>query len=353
MRVSVLPKPTKMKKILLTLIGFLFIQYLSAQTGLAKADTNKIVSSKQLKLTGYTQPRFQYFTDTAKISGFDIRRARLALTGGLTAKIDYRFFAEFAGGVPPQLLEGIFIYKLKGDQLKFSAGQMLVPLGNDIIASETKMETVNRAILSESLGARGADVIGNQNARDIGIQASGILKTKNDKPYLNYAAGVFNGSGINKFDNNKDKAFAGRVIVSPIQKMWIGGSYYNGSSRWGDSLNVDKNRDRWALEAEYQYKVFTLRAEYMQGVDDTINKGGYYVQLIGDVIPKKIQLSGRFEYFDTNEAIADNAVYVYTICPSFLFGELCKIQIGYDIIREEATVQKTNDVMQVQFQVAF
>ncbi|MBK8342502.1 MAG: hypothetical protein IPL12_03710 [Bacteroidetes bacterium] len=156
---------------------------------------------------------------------------------------------------------------------------------------------MNRAILSESLGARGADVIGNQNARDIGIQASGILKTKNDKPYLNYAAGVFNGSGINKFDNNKDKAFAGRVIVSPIQKMWIGGSYYNGSSRWGDSLNVDKNRDRWALEAEYQYKVFTLRAEYMQGVDDTINKGGYYVQLIGDVIPKK------FNYQDVSNIL--------------------------------------------------
>jgi hypothetical protein len=77
------------------------------------------------------------------------------------------------------------------------------------------------------------------------------------------------------------------------------------------------------------------------------------VQLIGEVIPKKIQLSGRFEFFDSNEAINNNGVFVYTICPSFWLGELCKIQLGYDIVREESETQKKNDAAQVQFQVAF
>ncbi len=338
-----------MRKLLLLIFCSLLLNSIFAQTH----KDSLLVASRKLKLTGYSQPRFQHFMDTSKIPSFDIRRARLALTGGLTDKIDYRFFAEFAGSVPPQLLEAIFIYKFSGDKFKFSAGQLLVPFGNDIICSETKMESVNRAILSEQLGARGQDVIGNQNARDIGLQLSGILKTKDARPYLNYAAGVFNGAGINKFDNNKDKAIAGRVIASPVKDLWLGGSYYNGSSRWGDSITIDKNRDRYGLELEYKYKALTLRTEYMQGVDDTINKGGYYVQIIGEIIPKKIQLSGRMEFFDFNEDVDDNAVFVYTICPSFWLGELCKIQLGYDIVREESKTQKKNDVAQVQFQVAF
>lgn len=339
-----------MRKLLLLIFCSLLLNSIFAQT---TQKDSLLVASKKIKLSGYTHVRYQYLMDTSKISAFDIRRARLALNGGLTDKIDYRFFAEFGGSVPPQLLEAIFIYKFHGEQFKFSAGQMLIPLGNDIICSETKMESINRAILSETLGARGNDVIGNQNARDIGVQLSGILKTKDARPYLNYAAGVFNGAGINKFDNNKDKAIAGRVIVSPINNLWFGGSYYNGSSRWGDSITIDKNRDRYGLELEYKYKAFTLRTEYMQGVDDTINKGGYYVQLIGEIIPKKIQLSGRVEFFDFDEDIDNNGVFVYTICPSFWLGELCKIQLGYDIVREESIIQKKNDVAQVQFQVAF
>lgn len=196
-------------------------------------------------------------------------------------------------------------------------------------------------------------MIGNQNARDIGVQLSGILKTKNTRPYLNYAAGVYNGAGINKLDNNKDKAIAERVIASPVKNLWLGASYYNGSSRWGDSITVDKNRDRYGLELEYKYKAFTLHTEYLQGVDGTINKGGYYVQIIGEVIPKKIQFSGRIEFFDFDEDIADYDVFVYTICPGFWLGELCKIQLGYDIVCEESETQKKNDVAQVQFQVAF
>ncbi len=315
-------------------------------------DEQTIISSKKLKLTGYTQPRFQYFQDTLKNSTFDIRRARLALTGAMNEKIDYRLFAEFGGSVPPQLLEAIFSYKFD-DKIKFSVGQMLVPLGNDIIASETKMESVNRVLLSEYLGARGNDVIGNQNARDVGATFSGILKTRGSRSVLNYTLGAFNGTGINKMDNNKDKAVAGRLIVSPTKNLWLGGSYYNGSSRWGDSILVDKNRDRFGLELEYKYKKITLRSEYLQGQDDSINRYGYYVQLIGDIIPLKFQLSGRVEYFDFNKDIQDNAVYLFTICPSYLWGERARIQIGYDIVREESAVQKKNDVAQVQFQLAF
>ncbi|MBC8172641.1 MAG: hypothetical protein H7X71_01935 [Chitinophagales bacterium] len=350
------------------IITLFLIVFVSAELSFAQnvnpADTSKktekssdgkiqyIIAAKQLKLTGYTQPRFQYFQDTTKISTFDIRRARLALTGNMTDKIEYRFFAEFGGSVPPQLLEAIFTYKAD-DRLKVAVGQMLVPLGNDIIASETKMESVNRVVLSEVLGARGQDVIGNQNARDIGLSVAGTFKRKDEADFFKYTIGVFNGTGINKLDNNQDKAIAGRMLISPVKNLWAGGSYYNGSSRWGDDVTIDKNRDRYAFELEYKWKTLILRSEYMAGQDDTINRYGYYVQLIGDIIPKKIQLSGRFEFFDFNEAVVDDGIYLYTITPSYLWGDNAKVQFGYDIVMEESTEQKKNNVFQAQFQLAF
>ena len=313
--------------------------------------TFPLQASRKLTITGYSQPRFQYFQDTAKDASFDIRRSRLALFGSMTDRIDYRVFVELAGSVPPQLLETIFSYKFN-DKLKLSVGQMLVPLGNDIIASETKMESVNRAVLSEVLGARGQDVIGNQNARDIGFQVSGLFKLQ-QRDFLKYAAGVFNGAGINKFDNNSDKAIAGRVTISPVKNLWLGGSYYNGSSRWGSDLTVDKNRDRCAFEGEYTISKFIVRSEYMAGVDDTIHRNGYYVQLIHNSIAGKLQLSARYEYFNYNTDVTGSAIQVFTFCPSFLFGEHAKIQLGYDVIREVETEQKKNDVAEVQLQLAF
>ncbi len=106
-----------------------------------KIEEHFLTLSKKLKLTGYTQPRFQYFEDTARTSGFDIRRARLALTGSMTDKISYRFFAEFAGGGSPQLLEAIFHYQFT-EHLKFSIGQMLVPLDNDIMPLKQKWKVL-------------------------------------------------------------------------------------------------------------------------------------------------------------------------------------------------------------------
>ena len=77
------------------------------------------------------------------------------------------------------------------------------------------------------------------------------------------------------------------------------------------------------------------------------------MQLIGDIIQSKFQLSGRVEYFDFNKGVQDDAVYLLTICPSYLWGERARVQIGYDIVREESVAQKKNDVAQVQFQLAF
>ena len=67
-----------------------------------EADANKksffVNAARSMKLSGYTQVRFQQFDETGKISGTDIRRARLNLQGDVTPYWSYQFQFDFAGG---------------------------------------------------------------------------------------------------------------------------------------------------------------------------------------------------------------------------------------------------------------
>ena len=81
-----------------------------------------------------------------------------------------------------------------------------------------KFELIDFSQAVDAMTARGKDVIGNQNGRDIGIQLGGALVKKGNTSLVEYRLGVFNGSGINVADTaNEAKDIAGRLIVNPIK----------------------------------------------------------------------------------------------------------------------------------------
>jgi len=96
------------------------------------------------------------------------------------------------------------------------------------LASSNKLEMIDRSQVVEALVARGKDVIGNQNGRDVGIQVSGTILKIKDLPLAEYRFGVFNGSGINVADTaNEAKDIAGRLIFTPLKGFSFGGEFYN------------------------------------------------------------------------------------------------------------------------------
>jgi hypothetical protein len=141
----------------------------------AKRKSFPVTAGKNILLAGYTQVRYQNLEEAGKKSGFDIRRARLDVKGNISPYFGYRLQTDFAGtstGAFAKLLDAYAEVKL-ADYFNLTIGQQKVALSYENQISDNKSESIDRSQVVEALVARGKDVIGNHNGRDIGIQANG------------------------------------------------------------------------------------------------------------------------------------------------------------------------------------
>jgi phosphate-selective porin OprO and OprP len=311
-----------------------------------------ITATRQMALSGYTQVRYQAFDEKTKKDGFDIRRARLDLKGSITPWFSYRVQADLSD--KPKLIDGYGEIKL-ADYFSVTAGQFKIPFSLENLASSNKLEMIDRSQVVEALVARGKDVIGNQNGRDIGIQVSGSFLKINNMPLVEYRIGIFNGSGINVADTaNGAKDIAGRLVFTPIKGLAVGGSYYNG---WDKAIKPDiagesQIRNRFGVELSYVATRFSLKGEYIAGKDGKTDRSGWYIQSGYFIIPLKLQLLGKYDVYDPNTSSADNISTNYVFGANYNFNSWSRLQAFYTIRQEEGTAIK-NNYFSIQYQVGF
>jgi phosphate-selective porin OprO and OprP len=311
-----------------------------------------ISGTRQMQLTGYSQVRFQALEESGKKDGFDIRRARLDLRGSVSPFFSYRVQADLAD--KPKLIDAYGEIKL-ADYFSITAGQFKIPFSLENLASSNKMEMIDRSQVVEALVARGKDVIGNQNGRDIGIQVSGTFLKINDQPLIEYRLGVYNGSGINVLDTaNKAKDIVGRLIFTPLKGFSFGGGFYNG---WDKAIKPDvagnsQFRNRYGVELSYVTTRLSLKGEYISGKDGKTNRAGWYIQSGYFLIPLKLQVLGKYDVYDTNTSSADNISTNYAFGANYNFNSWSRLQAFYTIRNEEGTALK-NNYLSVQYQIGF
>lgn len=318
-----------------------------------------ITAGKPIKLSGYTQARYRQ--DKSVNDTLDIRRARLNFQGDISERWDYRTQIEFAGGTTSSttgaqsysvsLLDAIAGYKVN-PYLKLSIGQFLIPFSQENLASNTKLETINRSQVVEALAARGTDVIGNQNGRDIGIQAAGIIFPKADYSAVDYAFGIFNGAGINRGDTNEQKDFIGRLVYHPAKEWSFGGSYYSGRASLSATPRRKDDRDRIGAEFAYVKDPVSLKAEYIRGNDGATNKEGGYIQAGYFFAPKKFQGVFKFDRFDRNIEVNEDEVNVYTLGGNWYFNKWAFLQVNYEF-KDEASKEVDNNALTGQLTLQF
>lgn len=308
-----------------------------------------VIAGKPIKISGYSQVRYRQ-DKTIDNDGFDIRRVRLDIKGDVTERFDYRLQADFAGS-SAKVLDATIGYKVN-PSLKLTVGQFKIPFSQENLISSPKLETINRSQVVEALVARGSDVIGNHNGRDTGIQASGSILAKEDYQLLDYALGVFNGSGINTADKNEQKDFVGRLVFHPLKDWAIGGSYYNGYGTWG--TNPRKNdRDRLGGEFAYVKEPISLKGEYIKGNDGATKKAGWYLQAGYFFIPKKFQGVFKFDAYDANTEVADNETNIYTLGVNWFFSKWAFLQVNYELKDEWGRKEVSNNALTGQLTLQF
>jgi len=309
-----------------------------------------VIAGKPIKLSGYTQVRYR--NDKSANDSFDIRRARLDLRGDITERFDWRTQVEFGGTSGPFLLDAMLGYKFN-PYIKLTAGQFKIPFSQENLISSPKLETINRSQVVEALVARGTDIIGNQNGRDIGVQLGGSIFPKEDYQLLDYAFGVFNGAGINKLDTNERKDFIGRVVVHPLKELSVGGSYYNGEYTLTSAPAFKGKRNRLGAEFAYVKDPFSFKGEYISGIDGSIKKRGWYLQGGYFIIPKKLQGVFKFDTLDPNEQIDNNETNVYTLGANWYFNKWAFIQLNYELKNELKRKEIDNNILTTQLTLQF
>ncbi|MEW6752850.1 MAG: porin [Candidatus Latescibacterota bacterium] len=328
-----------------------------SQEGKEKQKDFAISAGRPVRVSGYSQDRYQSLAEQGRIDGFDVRRARLDIRGQVGPRFEYRTQLELGGTRGPFLLDATIGYTYQ-PYLKVTAGQFKVPFSQENLASSPRLETINRAQVVEALVARGRDVIGNHNGRDIGVQVGGTLVATGHGYLLDYAVGVLDGAGINTADGNEDKDLVGRVVLHPRPDLDLGGSYYAGRGRRnpgpGNAASQPANLDRNRIGGEFalRHDPLTVRAEYIAGTDDATDKAGWYLQAGYFVLPRRLQGVVKVDTYDADTAADDNETTVYTGGVNVFFAPWAFLQVNGEAKRESGT-EVGNDALAGQLTLQF
>jgi phosphate-selective porin len=311
-----------------------------------------LTAARQMSLTGYAQIRYQSFQESGKHNSFDIRRARVDLKGSVTPYFSYRLQADFVD--KPKMIDAYGEIRL-ADYFSITAGQFKIPFSMENLTSSNKLEMIDRSQVVEALVARGKDVIGNQNGRDIGVQVGGTFLKIKGLPVIEYRIGAFNGSGINIADTaNNGKDISGRLIFTPVKGLSIGGNIYKG---WAKAIKPDvaglsQTRNRFGIEASYVTVSMSLRSEYISGKDGKSERSGWYAQAGYYLIPLKLQILGKYDLYDPNTAVSNNISTNYVFGANYNFTSWSRLQAFYTIRREQGT-EVDNNYLAIQYQIGF
>jgi len=309
-------------------------------------------SARSMKLSGYTQVRFQQFDETGKINSTDIRRARLDLRGEVAPYWSYQFQIDFAGG--GKLLDAVADFK-PFDFLNLTIGQTKIPLSYENQISDNKSESNDRSQVVEALVARGKDVNGNHNGRDLGILIGGTFLKINGKNRIDYRVGVVNGEGINVADSNSAKSTSGRIVTHLIKGLDVGASYYSGWDKFTIEKgfpSINQNRSRFGVELNFELKRFYFRGEYLQGKDAGISREGWYLQSVYYVIPNKVQVLLKYDVYDSNKTKTGDISSRYIVGATWQFNSNAKLALNYNFCEEESN-NISNNFASLQFQIGF
>jgi len=315
-----------------------------------------VLSSRNINIGGAIQVRYQSLQEPGKADGFDIRRARFDIKGNFSPEWEYRLQTDFA--INTKIIDAYFFYK-PFDYLKITGGQFLIPNSLESTTSDSALETIDRAQIS-GLTGRNKDALGDQNGRDIGLQASGSLfKTTSNRYLLDYYLAYFDGQGINiAADKNESKDIAARIVAHPYEFLDFGISYSNGHDSWSTPA---KNQDQIRIGADISvnYNDFSLRAEYLQaqqgtyivnGVNRDLLKDGWYAQVGYFVLPKKLQFVAKYDTFDPTKNNPKNDITsFYTLGANLYPNSFVKFQVNYKHKSEQGfSINKDEIIAQLQ-----
>ena len=172
-------------------------------------------------------------------------------------------------------------------RVQIDAGQQKVPLGYEGMLSSSALESAERPLMFSDRARSGTF----GDIRDLGVVARGSVS------WIEYHAGVFNGSGENQneVDRNVGKSAIARLAIKP---RLLRGVQLGASGASSGAATVDKpTRDRVGAELVYRYGALLLQSEAMRGQDGTLTRAGGYILTAFGITPR-VRVHARADAWD-------------------------------------------------------
>lgn len=358
----------KINTIVLLILG-LFVS-------LVRADQRIIPPDLIPDLSAYIQVRGTYgnigpAASTFTGDGFIIRRAKVILTGKAVDHVTYRFQFISRSDLPtPQLQDAYVVYD-RFHVAQFVIGQMVPPFGRERLSPDWQIYTMDRSLISSNLVPSAQTL-----ARDIGVEVKGNLLDK----YLDYAAGVYNGTGANNVpanNTNSNFLYVARIVSTPLQEnnhsdipgVSIGASFSyrkaNGlidlSKIVNSSLPFTGTDFRYGIDGEIKLKGFSFIGEYMRaflGSDEAkvtaVTPDGYYLQAAYFATPY-LQPMVEYQTFnpDAYTESTKNDKWLTVGLNYYIVDNKFKLMADYTFERFGRLEANNTDMARVQLQVMF
>jgi hypothetical protein len=313
---------------------------------------------------------------------FEVARARLWFAGHvLDRRLRYRVMFDVAGsGVDTEVGFLNIVDDFTSDErfvslrdawlsyeidpaLSFRAGQFKTPYSRQALTGVGDQLFIERAITDDAFAP----------GRDVGVQAFGGIGGDDDDLFT-YAAGVFNGEGPNRSNNDRGLAYAVRLALNP----WGAPSEFEGdfkrSKSFKASLGVnaalhqnDGHRGRGedrrlGADLAARYAGFSLSGEAHWLEEDAVSGDdptayGWLVQAGYALVEDRLEIALRAANVDWHDhGGADDARREYLIALDwYLDGHAVKWQLDFGRVEEHEGDGDVQDEwrLRLQFQLTF
>jgi len=254
---------------------------------------------------------------------------------------------------------------------KLTLGQFKPPFGLERFTPDYRLETIDRARVTESLVPTGKLNRGKTFVRDLGVQ----WETDPSAP-LRLAVGVFTGYGANSRVVRVCPLCAARLLWTAHEegerRITLGASFCTrnapdidfsralpGTGALGYDHFCGSDR-RWGVQAAADWRKTHLCGEYLCGEFRprkagmrAVRASGYYVQASREV-GRRVRLVVKHEMFDPDGAVRNrhDARWTTVGVNWRLSGEGERLQVNY-VFRREAGAPVADDALLVQYQRFF
>lgn len=291
-------------------------------------------NSPYIQIGGNGQLMYQY-SDVEKIHhNFKAKNLFISVNGKLNNSFRYGFLLEL---VNPSVQE-FWGEWTAAKEFNLKIGQFKSPFTMESQLVPATLETASYSrTISNLVGYAGEDdALKSQNnknnfGRDAGVMISGELVSINTHNLIQYSAGMFQGTGVTTGETNNAKDFAGMLLLQPLKGLRVGGGAYFGQATYikaGQTNVSDHVRNRWYLSADYKSNRFYARSEWIHGNDGGIDKEGLYGLGLFYLIPQKLNVLGKVDYYNKNKNV-NSEVIDYTVGLNYYFYPMCRVQLNY------------------------